>query len=115
MTKIKNTKEVKSKSSEQIVFISFLTNISDILLNLIVGIITGSVSVLAQSLQGLADLTTSGTLILGVRRSKQHANEDYPFGYGREVFFWVLISAMFMLIVTGGASILPRCGPYFKP
>ena len=104
-SKPKRRNKPGNKSSEQIVFISFLTNISDIFLNLIVGLITGSVSVLAQSLQGLADLTTSGTLILGVRRSQKHANEDYPFGYGREVFFWVLISAMFMLIVTGGASI----------
>ncbi len=106
---MKSKPKIKSKpgnkSSEQIVFISFLTNISDILLNLVVGLITGSVSVLAQSLQGAADLATSGTLMFGVRRAKQHANEDYPFGYGREVFFWVLISAMFMLIVTGGASI----------
>ena len=91
--------------SERVVFISFLTNISDILVNLIIGIVTGSVSVLAQSLQGAADLTTSGTLVIGVRRSKKHANEQYPFGYGREIFFWVLISAMFMLLVTGGASL----------
>ena len=52
----------------------------------------------------MADFTTSATLLLGVKRAQKHANEEYPFGYGREVFFWVLISAMFMLVVTGGAS-----------
>lgn len=95
----------KENEANRIVLVSFITNIFDITIGVVVATITGSVSVLAQSFQALADLTTSGTLVLGVKRSEKHANEEYPFGYGREVFFWVLVSALFMLVFTGGASI----------
>ena len=100
-----SAKKKQEQAAGRVVLVSLLTNISDIVLNLVVGLMTGSVSVLAQSLQGMADMMTGGTLVLGVERSKKHANEKYPFGYGREIFFWVLISALFMLIITGGVSI----------
>ena len=100
--KIRQNKE--AKNAAKVVLVSFITNIFDISISLVVALLTGSVSVLAQAFQAMADLTTSGTLVLGVKRSEQHASEEYPFGYGREVFFWVLISSMFMLVFTGGAS-----------
>lgn len=95
----------KENEASRVVLVSFITNVFDITIGFVVAAITGSVSVLAQSFQAMADLTTSGTLVMGVKKSEKHANAEYPFGYGREVFFWVLISALFMLVFTGGASI----------
>lgn len=60
---------------------------------------------LAQGLQGLSDLITGGILFMGVKRSSRMADNDYHFGYGREVFFWVVLAGVLMFFGTGGLSV----------
>lgn len=80
---------------------SLLVSVSDVLLNILVGILTGSRVVFAQSLQGFSDLVTAIILYAGVRRSKRKADKKHPLGYGREIFFWVLIAGVVMFVGTG--------------
>lgn len=60
---------------------------------------------LSQALQGFSDLATGAILYIGVHRSKKDADDRYQFGYGREVFFWVLLAGISMFIGTGGLSV----------
>lgn len=88
-------------TDKNVVGTSLVVSISDVLLNLLVAIITGSRAVLAQALQGLSDLTTAGILYAGVLRSQKLPDKKHPLGYGREIYFWVLIAGMLMFIGTG--------------
>ena len=45
--------------------------------------ITGSSSMLAESIHSVADSGNQGLLLLGGRRAKKAANEEHPFGYAR--------------------------------
>ncbi|MBL7159076.1 cation transporter [Candidatus Microgenomates bacterium] len=81
-------------TSEKVVKVSFFVDITDVLINLLVAIISGSVIMLSQALQGSADLLASGLLIFGVKKSKGLADRKHPFGYGREVYFWTFLSAL---------------------
>jgi cation diffusion facilitator family transporter len=94
----------KKISSEKVVITSFLVDISDILINAVVTYLSGSVVMLSQLLQGFADLTASGFLVLGVKRSKHKPDKVHPLGYGREIYFWTFISALITLSITAGAS-----------
>lgn len=95
-----------SKISDfRVVVTSFVVSLSDVTLNLLVALLTGSTVMLSQALQGFSDLITGGILYVGVRRSKQHSDEEFQFGYGREVFFWVLIAGIVMFGGTGAASV----------
>lgn len=94
----------KNISDVRVVATSVVVSLSDVVLNLLIAIITGSTVMLSQALQGLSDLVTGGILYLGVKRSKREADLKYQFGYGREIFFWVLIAGIFMFIGTGGLS-----------
>ena len=86
------------------VVVSSLVSVADIVLSLLATIITGSGIMLAQALQGTADLITTLFLLLGINRSQRKANVDHPFGFGREVFFWVLLSSLFAFLVSGGIA-----------
>lgn len=77
----------------------------DVLFNTVIAVITGSTVMLSQALQGLSDLITGAILYIGVRRSKRIADDKYQFGYGREVFFWVLIAGVLMFVGSGGISV----------
>ncbi len=92
-------------SDLRVVATSLVVSVSDVALNLLVAILTGSTVMLSQALQGLSDLLTGAILFMGVRRSKRQADNRYQFGYGRELFFWVLMAGILMFLGTGGLSV----------
>jgi cation diffusion facilitator family transporter len=94
----------KVLSDKQVVGTSLAVSISDVVLNFIVALYTGSAVILAQSLQGLSDVTTAGVLYHGVKRAKKEADDIHPLGFGREIFFWSLLAAIIMFAGTGALS-----------
>ncbi len=90
-------------SLKRVILTSFLVDILDLLTSVIVAWLSGSVVMLTQALEGLTDLVSSGVLVLGLRRSLRKEDRMHPFGYGREIYFWTLISALVML---GSSAVL---------
>jgi len=98
-------KHNKRISARRVVVTSFGVDLTDLALNLTIALLSGSVVLLTEALQGLADLLTSGLLWLGLRRSRRRANRRHQFGYGKELFFWILMSGLSMLVLTAGFSL----------
>lgn len=92
-------------SDVRVVGTSVLVSVSDVTLNLLVAFFTGSTVMLSQALQGMSDLITGAILFFGVRSARRKPTQRYQFGYGREVFFWVLIAGIIMFLGTGGLSL----------
>ena len=67
--------------------------------------ITGSASMLAESIHSVADSGNQGLLLLGGKRARRAASHEHPFGYGRERFFWAFVVAL-VLFTLGGAFAL---------
>ena len=65
-------------------------------------VLTGSASMLAESIHSVADSGNQGLLLLGGRRARRSADHDHPFGYGRERYFWAFVVAL-VLFSLGGA------------
>lgn len=95
----------KKISDLRVVATSSAVSLADVTLNLLAGFITGSSVMFSQALQGLSDLTTGGLLLNGVKKSTKTADTRYQFGYGREVFFWVLMAGLLMFLGTGTVSL----------
>ena len=102
-------------TAQRTVLISTLVSLSDVIINLVAAVITGSVVLVAQALQGFADLTSTTLLLVGVRRSKRKPTKEHPFGYGRELFFWVLLSSLFTFLVTGGVALYQGINRVLEP
>ena len=64
-------------------------------------IVTGSSSMLAESVHSLADTVNQGLLLLGRRTSTRRATKAHPFGFGRERFLYGFVVAL--LLFTLGA------------
>src|SRR4029077_20390993 len=63
--------------------------------------VTGSASMLAESVHSVADSANQALLLLGRRRAAQAQTEAHPFGFGRERYFYAFVVAV--VLFTGGA------------
>ena len=68
-------------------------------------LITGSSSMLAESVHSVADTSNQGLLLLGQKNSRRSATREHPFGFGRERYFYSFIVAL-MLFTLGSAFAL---------
>jgi cation diffusion facilitator family transporter len=64
--------------------------------------ITGSASMLAESVHSVADTSNQGLLLLGQKTSQRKATREHPFGFGRDRYFYSFIVAL-MLFSLGSA------------
>jgi cation diffusion facilitator family transporter len=94
---------------------SFAVDILDIVLNLTVMVLTGSAVMIAQTLQGISDLTAAGLLLIGLKRSGKPADALQPFGYGKELYFWTLLSGFIMVAITASLSFYFGWRQYVHP
>jgi cation diffusion facilitator family transporter len=68
-------------------------------------LVTGSSSMLAESVHSVADSGNQGLLLLGSRRAKKAADDEHPFGYGRERYFWAFVVALVLFVLGGVFSL----------
>ena len=59
-------------------------------------LITGSSSMLAESVHSLADTSNQGLLLVGQKAAKREANLLHPFGYGRNRYFYSFVVALLL-------------------
>ncbi|MFI9007492.1 cation diffusion facilitator family transporter [Actinosynnema sp. NPDC053489] len=59
-------------------------------------LITGSSSMLAESVHSVADTSNQGLLLLGQRTSRRKATLNHPFGFGRDRYFYSFVVALLL-------------------
>ncbi|MDH4117129.1 MAG: cation diffusion facilitator family transporter [Acidimicrobiia bacterium] len=68
-------------------------------------LVTGSASMLAESIHSVADTSNQGLLLLGGKRAKKIADDEHQFGYGRERYFWAFVVALVLFALGGVYSL----------
>ena len=65
-----------------------------------VGIISGSVAIIADAWHTLSDSLTSIILLIAIRISRKPADEDHPFGHGRAEIIASLIIGVLLSVIA---------------
>ena len=91
-------------SVKSIIF-ALCANLAIAVSKLIAAAVTGSGSMMAESIHSLADSGNQLLLLLGIKRAKRPPSPDYPLGFGKAVYFWSFIVALILFSMGGVFSI----------
>jgi cation diffusion facilitator family transporter len=84
-----------------VIVATLLLNAALFVANLVVALLSGSRTVLAQAIYSVTDLFGSGLLLWGLHVSRRPADYQYPFGRGKERFFWAFVSILITFTTAG--------------
>lgn len=84
--------------------VGILCNLFLCALKITVGLITASISIVADGLNNLSDMGSSIITMIGFKMAGKPADSDHPFGHGRMEYLSAFIVAMLILLV--GAELL---------
>jgi len=91
--------------SKKAVIAALFGNFCVAVFKLIAGTVANSSSMLAESLHSFSDTFNQIFLLIGLKRSKKEPDDDHPYGYGKEQFFWAFVAAMMIFGIAGGLSV----------
>ena len=100
------------KSSRKAVLTAIVSDLAIATAKLTAWAFTHSSGMLSEAIHSLVDAGNGSLLVLGLHRSRRQADETHPFGYGKELYFWTLLVALFVFFVGGGASDLEGYLPF---
>jgi zinc transporter 9 len=67
--------------------------------------VSGSGAMFSEAIHSLADTLNQGLLFIGLKNSTKIADHKFSYGYGKERFFWALISACGIFFLGAGVTI----------
>jgi cation diffusion facilitator family transporter len=96
---------MSASGGNRAIIAALLANLGIAVTKFIAFAFSGSSSMLAEGVHSLADTGNQGLLLLGGRKAKKKANEEHPFGFGRERYVYAFVVSIILFSIGGVFSI----------
>ncbi len=92
-------------SSKKVIYAALIGNAIIAVAKFVMSAITGSAAMFSEGIHSVVDTGNQVLLLFGLKQAKKPPNEKYPFGHGKEVYFWSFVVALIIFAVGSGLSI----------
>ena len=96
--------ESSNRSIKSVTNLGLLVNAALAVLKVVVGLLAGSIALIADAVHSLSDMVTDLTVLIGVRLGSKKPDEEHPYGHGRAETFSATFIAL-VLAAVGAAMI----------
>lgn len=90
-------------SSRKVIYAALAGNCLIAITKVVAALMTGSSAMLSEAIHSGADTGNEILLLYGLRRAKMPADNEFPFGHGKEIYFWSFVVAI--VLFAGGAGL----------
>jgi len=94
-----------ASSSKKVIYAALIGNSLIAITKFIASSITGSAAMLSEGIHSLVDTGNQLLLLHGMKQAKKPPDTRFPFGYGKEVYFWSFVVAILVFALGAGISI----------
>lgn len=94
-----------ASGSKKVIYAALIGNGLIAITKFVASVITGSSAMLSEGIHSSVDTGNQLLLLLGLKRAKKPADERFPYGHGKEVYFWSFVVAIMIFGVGAGISI----------
>jgi len=91
--------------SKKVIYVALIGNALIAIIKFIAAAITGSSAMLSEAIHSLVDTGNQVLLLYGLKRAQRPPDKNFPFGYGKEIYFWSFIVAILIFALGAGVSI----------
>ena len=92
-------------SSKKVIFAALIGNGAIAIAKFVMSALTGSAAMFSEGIHSVVDTGNQVLLLYGLKQAKKPPNDKFPFGHGKEVYFWSFVVALIIFAVGAGLSI----------
>ncbi|MDF1526124.1 MAG: cation diffusion facilitator family transporter [bacterium] len=94
-----------SSASKKVIWAALVGNSLIAITKFFAALLTGSSAMLSEGIHSLVDTGNQVLLLYGLKRSEAPPDEYFPFGHGKEIYFWSFVVAILIFAVGAGISL----------
>jgi cation diffusion facilitator family transporter len=92
-------------SSRKVIIAALIGNSLIAVTKFLAAAFTGSAAMFSEGIHSLVDTGNQFLLLHGLRQARKPPDERFPFGHGKEIYFWSFIVAILIFAVGAGISV----------